>query len=453
MQSRPPPFLDHDNDDFWTFCETDENIGALTSQLITPAEFVLQFESGNPQGGKPGFVGAERPYRLEMSCDTSAPTATPTPAPTPPPTVAVPDLGDDMDAVCPGGWHYGTPGDIAEGWQSGGQSSGCWSYLEEEYPDLNCFGREFPTLMSEQECAEAAGAVIASAWMFATVGDMPHLNGGAPGRCHYTMETMHPSQPPRRHGGVQDVNPNPTDNNYTAYCFLDRSPVDFGCYVNSLCPGGYRVGYPLLPSGNTPPGSVTGTIEECAAAAVADGATMWLHQVHSLVNWYNMGTGLASRGNTYCTWTTAPFDGSNASMIRTDEGPISNDDRDVYCDLQTDPQPPIADPPPVTGCPTGAPTAAPTTAAPTPACVCAGSWTSDDGGTCNETQFGCPSEACDTMDGDYSWCIVQNAPCATAEDVSSHTNGTAGPPQAWSYCTRVPMAFSDEANALCNAGN
>ena len=41
--------------------------------------------------------------------------------------------------------------------------------------------------------------------------------------------------------------------------------------------------------------------------------------------------------------------------------------------------------------------------------TCASSWVSAiDGGTCGETQYGCPSTACDDGDSDGPWCMDEN---------------------------------------------
>ena len=77
---------DHDDDDFRVFCETDENVGALTSHLVTPGDYVLQLEVAHQRGSERDFTGAEQPYRLEMLCDTVAPSVSPSTTPTQPPT-------------------------------------------------------------------------------------------------------------------------------------------------------------------------------------------------------------------------------------------------------------------------------------------------------------------------------------------------------------------------------
>ena len=184
-----------------------------------------------------------------------------------------------------------------------------------------------------------------------------------------------------------------------------------------LCPTGFLVGHPSVYEHWF---SDYMTASQCAERAGDENATAWTMDNEYIAD-------LSREGSCYhclAEWT------EDDSMCDDD----STDDDDFWatCDLQATVGPTSA---PNSHAPTSAgetfaPTAVPTRWTGLPTCVCAESWTTDDGGTCNMNQSGCPSEACDTMDGDCSWCIVQNVPCLTAEEDSWRANGDGRPPSA-----------------------
>ena len=67
-------------------------------------------------------------------------------------------------------------------------------------------------------------------------------------------------------------------------------------------------------------------------------------------------------------------------------------------------------------------------------CTCKRYWSSDDGGRCGSTQYGCPSTACDDNDP-ISWCIVDDPNCESAEI----DDGV-----AWSYCEADACVCKDK---------
>ena len=95
------PFLPHapehhtifddtdDSGDFWVYCETDENLGAVNSRVIDAGEYILQLETARWDATEGDT------FRLEMTCDTRGPTVVPT-SPTGSPTTSDPTLSPSI---------------------------------------------------------------------------------------------------------------------------------------------------------------------------------------------------------------------------------------------------------------------------------------------------------------------------------------------------------------------
>ena len=63
---------DDSTGDFWVYCETDENIGAVSGRVIAAGEYIIQLETARWNATEGDA------FRLEMACDTRGPTAAPT---------------------------------------------------------------------------------------------------------------------------------------------------------------------------------------------------------------------------------------------------------------------------------------------------------------------------------------------------------------------------------------
>ena len=84
-------------------------------------------------------------------------------------------------------------------------------------------------------------------------------------------------------------------------------------------------------------------------------------------------------------------------------------------------------------------------------CVCENSWTSDeDGGTCGETQNGCPALVCDGEEAyDRPWCIIVEPGCDEEEQDEGGGWAYCEPPYLTSKGQQCPLGYAIDTKEEC----